>query len=239
MDFFIYQQTTKLKPYGIIINRNQNLPFQTSLHQFFKNCYGFDKYDMPYLDSPQNTTNPFVFLFRQPSMKMQHLMQKFPHLPEIIFRKLDLESLFKCREVAKLWQDIIDERNYPWLCIVNIPAVMKYGNTYLHLAAETGQMQAFKTAFSEEEDKNVKDVFGETPFHIACANGRFEIVQLLLEKAQIWKNNQGRNNRLLAGKTATSSALRRCRRRNTSHTGYLIAKRAKYFVWCCTPLWIN
>ena len=162
-------------------------------------------------------------------MKMEGLILKFPHLPEQIFKKLDLKGLFKCREVAKSWQEVLDERNYPWLCIVNIPTILNERNTYLHLAAESGQMQAFKTAFSEEEDKNVKDDFGETPFHIACANGRFEIVQFLLEKARIWKNNQGRNNRLLAGKTATSSALRRCRRRNTSHTGYLIAKRAKYF----------
>ena len=43
---------TKLTPYGIIINRNQNLPFPTSLRQFFENYFGFNKYNMPYLDSP-------------------------------------------------------------------------------------------------------------------------------------------------------------------------------------------
>ena len=179
---------------------------------------------------------PIYLSFQATLGEMGILIHRFPHLSEQIFQKLNNESLFKAREVARSWQNTINGRNYPLLRIVNIPT---FRNTYVHLLAETGQIQAFKIAFSEEEDKNVKDDFGETPFHIACANGRFEIVQLLLEKAQIWKNNQGRNNRLLAGKTATSSALRRCRRRNTSHTGYLIAKRAKYFVWCCTPLWIN
>ena len=164
------------------------------------------------------------------------LIHRFPHLSERIFQKLNDESLFKAREIARSWQNTINGRNYPLLRIVNIPTILEKRNKYVHLLAETGQIEAFKTAFSEEEDKNVKDDFGETPFHIACANGRFEIAQFILEKARIWKNNQGRNNRLLAGKTATSSALRRCRRRNTSHTGYFIAKKANYVA---RPLWIE
>ena len=98
-----------------------------------------------------------------------------------MFQKLDDESLFKCREVTKSWQDIIDERNYPWLRIVTIPTILNDGNTYLHLAAAKGQIEAFKTAFSEEEDKNIKNEHGQTSFHLACMHGHFEIVQVLLE----------------------------------------------------------
>ena len=154
---------------------------------------------MPYSDSPQNTTNPFVFLFRQPSMKMQDLMLKFPHLPEQIFQKLDLEGLFKCREVTKSWQDIIDERNYPWLRMVTIPTILNGGNTYLHLAAARGQIEAFKTAFSEEEDKNIKNEKGQTSFHFACMHGRSEIVQVLLENIdpEININTKDNHSRLL------------------------------------------
>ena len=144
---------------------------------------------MPYLDSPQNTTNPFVFHFRQPSMKMQDLMLKFPHLPEQIFQKLNLENLFKCREVAKSWQEVIDEKNYPWLRIVNIPTILLLGNTYLHLAAETGQIEAFKIAFSEEKDKNITNEYGKTSLHRACTRGRINIVQLLLLKNNDLKIN--------------------------------------------------
>ena len=63
----------------------------------------------------------FCFRFRQPIMKVEDLMLRFPHLPEQIFQKLDNKNLFKCREVAKSWQNLIDGRNYPWLRIVNIP----------------------------------------------------------------------------------------------------------------------
>ena len=49
-------------------------------------------------------------------------MLRFPHLPEQIFQKMDSESLFKSREVARYWQNIIDGKNYPWLRIVNIPS---------------------------------------------------------------------------------------------------------------------
>ena len=133
-------------------------------------------------------------------------MLRFPHLPEQIFQKLDDESLFKCREVQRSWQNIIDGRNYPWLRIVNIPTKLngriscqfdvvkifiENANTYLHLAAKTGQIEAFKTAFNEEEDKNIKNGDGETPFHLACQSGCLEIVQLLLENAEKSKNNHG------------------------------------------------
>ena len=114
-------------------------------------------------------------------------MLRFPHLSEQIFQKLDDKSLFKCREVQRSWQDIIDNRNYPWLRIVNIPTKLKrrIRNTYLHLAAETGQIEAFKTALAEEENKNIKNLTGETPFHLACRNGRLEIVQLVLKNTDL------------------------------------------------------
>ena len=89
-------------------------------------------------------------------------MLKFPHLQEQIFQKLNDESLFKSREVGRSWKYLINERNYPWLRVVNIPAILQKNNTYLHLAAESGQMDAFKKALMEEEDKNIKNNVGET-----------------------------------------------------------------------------
>ena len=65
-------------------------------------------------------------------MEMQDLMFKLPHLPEQIFQKLDNESLFKFREIARSWQDLIDGRNYSWLRIVNIPTILENENTYLN-----------------------------------------------------------------------------------------------------------
>ena len=128
----------------------------------------------------------FVFLlFRTGSLKIQDLMLKFPHLPEKVFQKLDSESLFKSREVERCWQNIIDGKNYPWLRIVNIPTLLKARNSYAHHAAETGQIEEFKTAFNKEEDKNLKNEFGETPIHVACKNGRFKIVQLILKNTDM------------------------------------------------------
>ena len=74
----------------------------------------------------------------------------------------------------------IYERNYPWLCIVNIPTIVQKSNTYRHLAAETGQIGPFETALSEEDDIDIKNMHGETSFHLACKNGRLNIVELLL-----------------------------------------------------------
>ena len=127
----------------------------------------------------------YIVFFLFFSRKMDALMLRFPHLPEKIFQKLNNKSLFKSREVARSWQDLIDRRKYPWLRIVNIPTILEYRNTYLHLAAETGQIEAFQTAFSEQKDKNIVKKFGQTPFHLACMNGRFEIVQFLLKNSDL------------------------------------------------------
>jgi ankyrin repeat protein len=72
--------------------------------------------------------------------------------------------------------------------------VLKNSNTYLHLAAQTGQNNAFKKALSEEEDKNIKNDYGEIPFHLACKKGCFKIVELLLESTNLninAKDNHG------------------------------------------------
>ena len=114
-------------------------------------------------------------------MKIQDLIIRFPHLPENIFQKLGSESLFKIREVTRCWQNIIDGRNYPWLRIVNIPTILKERNSYLHLAAKTGQIEGFKTALNQEEDKNIKNELGQTSFHLACVNCRPKIVNLLMK----------------------------------------------------------
>ena len=129
-------------------------------------------------------------------MKVQDLMLKCPHLPERIFQKLDNESSFKCRDVARSWKSIIDEKNYPWLRIVNIPTVLKKRNTYIHLAAETGQIEAFKTAFNQEKEKNILNEGGETSFHSACKNNRISIAQLLMKNPDLEtdaKDNHGIN----------------------------------------------
>ena len=127
-------------------------------------------------------------------MKMQELMLRFPHLPEQIFKKLDSESLFKCREVAQSWQNILDGRNYPWLRVVNIPTILKKRNKYLHLAAETGQIGAFKIASNTEKNINIKNRCGETSFHLACKKGRSMIVQFILKKSDVQVNFNSKNN---------------------------------------------
>ena len=118
-------------------------------------------------------------------------MFRFPHVLEQIFQQLDDKSLFKCREVARSWQNFIDGRNYPWLRIVNIPTILKRKNSYLHHAARTGQIEPFKTALYEEDNKNIKNQRGQTCFHLACEYGRFDIVQLLLDPERSAINDHG------------------------------------------------
>merc|ERR1712008_361963 len=89
----------------------------------------------------------------------------------------------KSRGVEKLWQKFIDEINYPWLRIVNIPTITQDGNTYMHLAAQCGQTDMFEVILDVEENKNPKNDGGETPFLVACRKGHLNIALILLTKA--------------------------------------------------------
>ena len=130
-------------------------------------------------------------------MKMDDLMLKCPHLSEQIFQKLDDSSLFKCREILKSWKTLIDGKNYPWLRVVNIPTILKKKDRYLHLAAETGQIEAFKIASNKEKNMNIKNRCGETSFHLACKKGRSMIVQFILKKSGVQINSDTKNNQTI------------------------------------------
>ena len=99
---------------------------------------------------------------------MEVLIKRFPHLAEQIFQKLDNENLVKSREVRLSWRNLIDERNYTWIRIVNIPTILKEQNTYLHLAAKNGQLEAFRMIFKEAKDANEKNDQSQTPLHFTA-----------------------------------------------------------------------
>ena len=115
---------------------------------------------------------------------MKVVMLRFPHLAEQILQKLNNEGLAKSREVKQCWQTFIDERDYPWLRIVNIPTVLAKGKMYLHLAAEHGQIEAFEMVLNEDNNADPKDNWGTTPYLIACKKGRMNIVSMLMKKSK-------------------------------------------------------
>ena len=107
---------------------------------------------------------------------MEELMLIFPFVAQEIFEKLDNKSLTTCRLVEKSWKTFIDERNYPWIRIVELPKIPNRGNTFLHLAAKAGQIEMFEEIFSESDDKNPANDEGLTPFHLACSYGQIKVV---------------------------------------------------------------
>ena len=113
---------------------------------------------------------------------MEVLTLRIPHVAEQIFEQLDTKSLTNCREVAKSWRNFIDNKNFPWLQIINIPSVLKNGDTILHVAARIGHTEILEVTLENEKIKNPKNVYGETPLHLACYYGHFKIVNLLLQK---------------------------------------------------------
>ena len=114
---------------------------------------------------------------------MEEFIFRFPHIAEKIFEQLDNKSLTNCREVTKSWQNFINEINLIWIRIVNIPTILSDGDTYLHLAAQMGQTEVFGEILAEENDKNPKNNWDWTPFHLACYYDQLLITGLLLRTA--------------------------------------------------------
>ena len=115
---------------------------------------------------------------------------RFEHIVEKVFAKLDNKSLSNCREIAKSWQECIDNANFRWIENVNIPIILKdkediFGHnkmTYLHLAARYGHVKIFQEIFEKEVVKNPKSPENKTPFHFACEYGLFAIAKILVKK---------------------------------------------------------
>ena len=117
---------------------------------------------------------------------MEEMILRFSHLAEKIFQNLNNEGLAKCRESGSLWQTFIDDRNYAWVRIVNIPTILQNGWTYLHLAVRNGQIdiveKIIKNSVEFGIDLNAKDSrMGLTAFHHTCSLGKAKIAELFID----------------------------------------------------------
>ena len=75
------------------------------------------------------------------------------------------------------------------------------GQTPLHFAVRTGQMDIFLDIFERVKDKNPQDGDGVTPFHLAAMHGHLEICQLIVKKVE------DKNPKNSFGRTPLDSAL--------------------------------
>ena len=103
---------------------------------------------------------------------------RFSHIIEKIFKTLDNKSLSNCREVAKSWQNLIDDRKLSWIQIVNIPTMLRKEDTYLHTAAKTGHTEMFEMILRNGDVKDLEDAY-----FFACENGHLEIAQILMQES--------------------------------------------------------
>ena len=55
-----------------------------------------------------------------------------------------------------------------------------HGQTLLHFAAMTGQVEIIKEIFSDIMEKNPADSNGMTPYHFAAKHGQLEVCQLIM-----------------------------------------------------------
>ena len=114
---------------------------------------------------------------------------RFLHIAENIFDQLDDKSLSNCREVAKQWQKCIDKKASSWIRIVKIPKIPKNGDTYLHVAAKTGQAKFFNLILENEDIIDSNNNENVTPFQLACERGHSNIIKVLIEKFDPIKMN--------------------------------------------------
>ena len=118
---------------------------------------------------------------------MEIVISRFPHIAEQTFAHLDTNALKNFREVAKSPQKFIDAKNLSWIRICNIPTTLHHGESYLHLAAKSGQLNIIENILENEQfnkEVNAKDLrCGWTAFHLACKHGHSKIVNTFVEKS--------------------------------------------------------
>ena len=112
---------------------------------------------------------------------------RFPHITEKVIEKLDDTTLKNCRQVAKSWQNYIDDTNVPWIRIVNIPSIPQNGETYFQIAAKAGQSKITKMIIqdSKELDLDLNDGWndGNTAFQLACLNGHLKVAENIVQES--------------------------------------------------------
>ena len=113
---------------------------------------------------------------------MEVFLIRFQHIAKETFEQLDEKSLNNCREVSKSWKKSIDDMKLTWIQIVSLPRNQTDGETYLHLAAKTGQTKTFEMMLQNEQDTNPINKDGKTPFHLVCQYGHFDIAKMLIQK---------------------------------------------------------
>ena len=95
-----------------------------------------------------------------------------PHVGEQIFESIDTPGLFQCALVSETWKVLAEN------------VLVKRWKGKLHLACKNGETKVVQLLLercnSEENELNIKDRYGLTPFMIACQFGHKDVVKLLL-----------------------------------------------------------
>ena len=118
-----------------------------------------DSNDMDASPINQLVLNPMIF------------HQRFSHISEQIFEKLDEKNLKICREIAKPWQDCIDNKNILWNRIAKKSGWAKT----LQSACKNGHFKMAKMLVQKATEYKInlngKYKHDLTLFHLACYNG--------------------------------------------------------------------
>ena len=158
-----------------------------------------------------STINPLIF------------HQRMPHIFDLILKQLDNKSLKNCKEVSKPWNVNFDKKKLCWIRIVSIPKILQNGNTYLHISASTGQSKMSEKLLENEDIKDPKNDYKETPFFLACSNGHLNVAELIMQKSA--EHNIDLNTIDDTDMTPFHFA---CRKRHFNVVEFLIQKSAEY-----------
>ena len=99
----------------------------------------------------------------------------------LIFDRLDDTTLSKCRLVKKSWQQVIDADIFWNRITTKFPLVN--GQSLLHTASYTGQLDKFKTLFESSNEKNPRDENGRTCMHYASLNNHTLLINYILDQS--------------------------------------------------------
>ena len=109
----------------------------------------------------------------------------FPHITELIFQNVGMDSLKSCRLVSKSWLEYIDNQNLLWDKVIDV----QNANQAFQSACNDGFPNMVKFLIKKSTDFKIdlnyrSEVHSfQTPFYLACLKGHSKVVEILVQES--------------------------------------------------------
>ena len=123
---------------------------------------------------------------------MEELFDRFPHLSENIFLKLNYQSLLTCRKVSRTWNKTIEVERLSYFKIIKsytkcsdelLKKILNKCGAPIVLVSTLNEIFSKFPKGTKQSNQYLKGWFF-TPLHMAALNGHLAVYKLIMENVE-------------------------------------------------------